>query len=101
MKTAFLLTAFAYLMATGCSTTVNNNDDDQDEVNDGEAHDADSGDCWDGERWVVVVRGHHHGPGCGHYFHSGAWHLHPANFVYVGGRGHHFRVIVHHGRRRR
>jgi hypothetical protein len=101
MRTGILLAAFACMIATGCSTTVvNEGDGDADEVNDGEAHDENSGDCWDGERWVVVTRGHVHRHGCGHHFHHNAWHLHPANHVYVGSRHHHFRIIVHRRRHR-
>lgn len=37
---------------------------------------------WDGAAFVVV-RGHRHGPGCGHYYHHGCWHLHPENHVYI------------------
>lgn len=62
-------------------------------ADDGPPHDEASGDAWDGERWVVI-RGHVHGPGCGHYHHHGVWHVHPAAHVYVGGRGHHWGVGV-------
>jgi hypothetical protein len=37
---------------------------------------------WDGNR-VVVLSGHRHGPGCGHYFHDGHWTL----SVSLGGGG--------------
>ena len=97
MRIAILLAALAFMMPTGCTTV--NNDNDADEVNDGDAHDENSGDCWDGERWVVVTHGHVHHPGCGHFFHHNAWHLHPVDFVYVGHNHHHFRVIVHHRHR--
>jgi hypothetical protein len=97
MRTVLLLGAFAAFVATGCTKTVVVNEGDEVEENDGEAHGDDSGDAWDGVRWVVVGRGHRHGPGCGHYHHHGAWHIHPAHHVHTG-RHHHFkaRVIRHH-----
>ncbi|MEK7467972.1 MAG: hypothetical protein AAB074_11200 [Planctomycetota bacterium] len=99
MRTCLVLAAFAFLFATGCSTTVVENDGDEVEENDGEAHDADSGDVWDGTRWVVIGGGHRHHNGCGHHFHHGVWNHHPANHVFVGNH-HHFRVRVVHRRRR-
>jgi hypothetical protein len=36
---------------------------------------------WDGGTWIVV-RGHTHGPRCGHYFHHQRWHVRPESHVY-------------------
>ncbi|MCC6739308.1 MAG: hypothetical protein IT452_09695 [Planctomycetia bacterium] len=37
---------------------------------------------WDGHTWVYVDA-HVHGPGCGHWFHHGCWHLRPFDWTYV------------------
>ncbi len=101
MKTGILLVAFALWMAPGCSTTtVNNDDGDEVEENDGEAHAEDSGDAWDGTRWIVIGGGHRHRAGCGHHFHHGVWNIHAASHVFTG-RHHHFKVRVVHRRRHR
>lgn len=44
---------------------------------------------WDGCSFVMLCR-HVHGPGCGHYFHSGCWHVHPQHHVYASHRSRHF-----------
>ncbi|KAF0240528.1 MAG: protein product from [Planctomycetota bacterium] len=36
---------------------------------------------WDGSVWVVV-RGHVHGPRCGHYYHHDRWHVYDERHVY-------------------
>lgn len=56
-------------------------------------HDERSCDYWDGERWVIV-RGHVHGPRCGHYYHHNAWHLYPHGWVYARPGCHHWGVVV-------
>ena len=44
-------------------------------------HDAESGDAWDGGRWIACP-GHHHHEGCGHFFHHGFWHVYRDGYEY-------------------
>ena len=99
MKSWIVVTAAALLISTGCGrrtvVVVNNPPPSSGGVtDDGPAHDASTGDAWDGATWVVV-RGHVHGPRCGHYHHHGVWHVYPENHVYAGPHHHHWGVTVH------
>lgn len=47
------------------------------------------GHYWDGARYVVVAHGHRHGPGCGHYIADNRW--------VVGVSGPHGNAVIAHG----
>lgn len=49
--------------------------------------------AWDGQVWIGF-HGHHHGPGCGHFFHHSAWHVYRENYVYVRPNHAHFGVRI-------
>ena len=91
MRLAILLAGALSLLGTGCvrRTVVVHDEGPRPEP----IHDAYSGDCWDGERWVVY-HGHVHSAHCGHYYHHGAWHLYPVSHVYVHPGCHHWGVVV-------
>ncbi|MBI2919778.1 MAG: hypothetical protein HYY18_01685 [Planctomycetes bacterium] len=48
---------------------------------------------WDGHAWIVVYD-HVHGPGCGHYWHHGYWHLYPEHHIYYHSGYAHYGVYV-------
>ncbi|MBI2922210.1 MAG: hypothetical protein HYY18_14250 [Planctomycetes bacterium] len=100
MRSMLLVAALAFALpfTIGCNTTtVESDGGDEVEEGDGEPHGEDSGDAWDGTRWVVVGGGHRHHAGCGHHFHHGVWNIHVEGHVHAG-KAHHFvrRVVKHH-----
>jgi hypothetical protein len=49
--------------------------------------------AWDGAVWITYHH-HHHGPGCGHYYHHGAWHVYESSYVYLQPRHAHYGMRI-------